>query len=150
MDTGQSIDGRGQARQLPLRVRGDVPTLLRLRAHTMRRREIAARLVELDREWDVAGVLEFNLSLVALAGIALATLVHPYWIALVAVVVLCMLQHALRGWCPAVPVLLRLGYRTRAEIDREKYALKAMRGDFEAVPASPDRAARAFDAVWKT
>ena len=40
------------------------------------------------------------------------------------------LQHALQGWCPPIPLLRRLGVRTQAEIDAEKYALKALRGDF--------------------
>jgi hypothetical protein len=30
-----------------------------------------------------------------------------------------------------VPVLRRLGFRTASEIDHERYALKALRGDFE-------------------
>jgi hypothetical protein len=34
-----------------------------------------------------------------------------------------VLQHAMQGWCPPVPLLRRLGIRTRNEIDREKYAL---------------------------
>jgi len=34
------------------------------------------------------------------------------------------LQHGLQGWCPPLPLLRRLGIRTRGEIDREKYALK--------------------------
>lgn len=34
-----------------------------------------------------------------------------------------LLQHGLQGWCPPLPVLRRLGVRTRGEIDREKYAL---------------------------
>jgi hypothetical protein len=39
-----------------------------------------------------------------------------------------------------MPVLRRLGVRTRSEIDREKFALKALRGDFKNVDL-PDRAA---------
>ena len=52
-----------------------------------------------------------------------------------------LLQHALQGWCPPVPVFRRLGVRTTAEIDRERYALKALRGDFgryDAISASAD------------
>jgi hypothetical protein len=40
-------------------------------------------------------------------------------------------MHAVQGWCPPVPVLRRLGFRTASEIDHERYALKALRGDFE-------------------
>jgi hypothetical protein len=47
-----------------------------------------------------------------------------------------LLQHALQGWCPPVPLFRSLGVRTASEIDEERYALKALRGDFEDVPAS--------------
>jgi len=39
--------------------------------------------------------------------------------------------HAVKGWSPGSVLLRRMGFRTRQEIDREKYALKALRGDFE-------------------
>jgi len=34
-----------------------------------------------------------------------------------------LLQHGMQGWCPPLPILRRLGVRTRGEIDREKYEL---------------------------
>ena len=45
-----------------------------------------------------------------------------------------LLQHAVQGWCPPVPVLRHLGFRTQSEIEEERYALKALRGDFRNVP----------------
>jgi hypothetical protein len=45
-------------------------------------------------------------------------------------------QHALQGWCPPLPVFRRAGVRTQREIERERYALKAMRGDFDRIPAA--------------
>jgi hypothetical protein len=39
-------------------------------------------------------------------------------------------QHAIQGWCPPIPIFRAYKVRTRPEIDREKYALKALRGDF--------------------
>jgi hypothetical protein len=41
-----------------------------------------------------------------------------------------LFQHAVEGWCPPIPVLRRLGFRTAREIDIERVALKALRGDF--------------------
>jgi len=60
-----------------------------------------------------------------------------------------LFQHAVQGWCPPVPVFRRMGVRTRKEIDREKYALKALRGDFDGLGAGggQDRAARAEAAL---
>ena len=49
-----------------------------------------------------------------------------------------LFQHAVQGWCPPVPLFRRMGVRTRPEIDREKFALKALRGDFKDVSDSPD------------
>ena len=60
-----------------------------------------------------------------------------------------LFQHALQGWCPPVPVLRRLGFRTVYEIDRERFSLKAIRGDFEQVPRAPDKAAEAMQAVHR-
>jgi hypothetical protein len=44
-----------------------------------------------------------------------------------------LLQHALQGWCPPITFFRRRGFRTASEIDHERYALKALRGDFEDV-----------------
>lgn len=41
-----------------------------------------------------------------------------------------LLMHAVQGWCPPIPVLRRFGVRTTFEIDRERNALKALRGDY--------------------
>ncbi|MGH7194555.1 MAG: hypothetical protein ACREJM_13640, partial [Candidatus Saccharimonadales bacterium] len=46
-----------------------------------------------------------------------------------------LLQHALHGWCPPVPLFRRLGVRTAAEINQERFALKSLRGDFKHLPA---------------
>ena len=53
------------------------------------------------------------------------------WFILPAVVSGFLLRHALQGWCPPVPLLRRLGVRTRLEIEQERYALKILRGDFD-------------------
>jgi hypothetical protein len=44
-----------------------------------------------------------------------------------------LLQHAWQGWCPPIPLFRRVGVRTAAEIEAERYALKALRGDFQGV-----------------
>ena len=62
-----------------------------------------------------------------------------------------LLQHAISGWCPPVPLLRRLGYRTSAEIHRERYALKALRGDFAGAERGGNGAgAAAHEAVLAT
>ncbi|MFP5212060.1 MAG: DUF2892 domain-containing protein [Acidobacteriota bacterium] len=95
---------------------------------------IDRRLSELDREWDIERVLEANAATITLIGLALGALVHSLWFLLPAVVAGFLLEHALQGWCPPVPLFRRLGVRTRTEIDYERYALKALRGDFKDAP----------------
>lgn len=84
---------------------------------------IAQRIATLDREWDIDRVLEVNAATLALAGLALGLAVDRKWFFLPGIVLPFLLQHAIQGWCPPLPLLRRLGIRTRNEIDREKYAL---------------------------
>jgi hypothetical protein len=95
------------------------------------RSEIQARLDELDKEWDVERTIEANASTIILAGLGLGKFVDKRFYLLPAAVAGFLLQHALQGWCPPIPILRRLGFRTQTEIDEERYALKAIRGDFD-------------------
>src|SRR5688500_2665575 len=92
---------------------------------------IDARINELDREWDIERTLEANAAAFALSGTLLGAFVDKRWLILPVVVTAFLAQHALQGWCPPLQILREMGIRTRPEIDREKYALKALRGDFE-------------------
>ena len=85
---------------------------------------VLLRIAALDHEWDVERVLEVNASTLALSGLALGVTVNKKWLVVPGVVLSFLLQHGLQGWCPPLPILRRLGVRTRGEIDREKYALK--------------------------
>ena len=96
--------------------------------------EIGLRLAELDREWDIERTIEANAATVALTGCVLGATVDRRWFVLPAIVSAFLLQHAVQGWCPPVPVLRRMGVRTADEINQERYALKALRGDFEPRP----------------
>lgn len=93
--------------------------------------EIDKRLNELDREWDIERSLEANGSTLLLIGLALGTFLNRKWYFLPAFVGAFCLQHALQGWCPPIEAFRRLGVRTSKEIDEERVALKALRGDFQ-------------------
>ena len=93
---------------------------------------IDRRLRELDAEWDIERTLEANAATASLIGLTLGATVDRRWYLFPAVVAGFLLQHALQGWCPPLPVFRRLGIRTSYEIDYERYALKALRGDFRA------------------
>jgi hypothetical protein len=105
------------------------------------------RLKELDAEWDIERAIEANASIFAFVGVALGYFVHPYWLALPALVTAFLFQHAIQGWCPPVPVLRRLGFRTADEIANERMALKAVRGDFDMVSQANDKASAALRSV---
>ena len=94
---------------------------------------IDERIRELDREWDLERTLQMNAAALAFTGTLLAAVVNKRWMILPFVVTAFLGQHAVQGWCPPVEIFRRMGVRTRLEIDREKYALKALRGDFSEV-----------------
>lgn len=103
---------------------------------------VRRRLAELDREWDIERTLEANAATASLIGLTLGATVDRKWFIFPAVVAGFLLQHAVQGWCPPVPVFRRLGFRTAREIDEEREALKALRGDFRAVSQAGGDAAR--------
>lgn len=106
------------------------------------RQSIEQRLRELDQEWDIERVLQTNFAIINLTGITLGSLVFRPWYLLTGIAAGFMIEHALKGWCPPVPIFRRMGFRTAREIDRERYALKALRGDFKEV-GEPGQAFRA-------
>jgi hypothetical protein len=123
----------------------------RIRDNTLRRIEeyehgdasrISARIAELEREWDIERVLEANAATVALIGLGLGATVDRRWFVLPAVVAGFLLQHALQGWCPPLPLFRRLGVRTAQEIHEEILALKLMRGDFDGPSTGADHVAQ--------
>ena len=123
-------------------------TEARVRALAADPARIDHRLDELDDEWDIERVLETNASALAFGGLALGTTIDRKWLALPALVTAFLLQHAVQGWCPPIPILRRFGVRTAQEIEHERTALKALRGDFATlVPDDSDPAARAERAL---
>jgi hypothetical protein len=91
-------------------------------------------------------VLEAHAAGAVLVGSGLGATVDRRWFAFPAVVGVFLLQHALQGWCPPLPIFRRVGFRTTAEIDYERYALKAPRGDFSEVrPEKRDRGHKLAD-----
>lgn len=90
---------------------------------------ISHRIEELDREWDIERRFELNAGAVVLTGTVLS-LYSRRWLLLPMCAAGFLLQHAIQGGSPPVQALRRWGVRTRIEIERERYALKLLRGDF--------------------
>lgn len=97
--------------------------------------ETASRRLEaLDREWDIDRTIEAEAATLGLVGLALGTFVRPAFLALPATVGAAVFLFGTRGLYPLLPLFRRLGIRTAREIERERYAVKALRGDFQAMP----------------
>jgi len=90
-----------------------------------------ARLDELDREWNVdrAVMLNFGVAGAVTAFQAMRNLRQTggmggwgllFWVQLGFLV-----NHAVNGWCPPLPILRRLGFRSAQEISAERCALEA-------------------------
>lgn len=108
---------------------------------------ITERIAELRREWSIERYLQVNVALVGLSTAALAVTKNRNWGIATCAGLGFFLFHAVEGFDPPIPALRRIGVRTRAEIDREIYALKILRGDFDAVIAADDQASRADTAL---
>ena len=109
----------------------DETTRANLAEHAERGRDvIGPRLQALDREWDVDRAVELEAALTGLAGLALGAFVRRGFLVLPAVVAASVLAFATTRRYPLLPAFRRLGLRSAREIARERYALKALRGDF--------------------
>jgi hypothetical protein len=93
------------------------------------------RLHALDREWDLDRVLETEAAAMGLLGLALGTVVNARLLVMPGVVGAAVFLFATRGLYPLLPLFRRLGVRTGREIEQERYAVKALRGDFAVGPA---------------
>ncbi len=111
--------------------RSDIHTLENIKYYYQNKHAIGPRLLQLEEEWDIERMLEFSTASLAITGVTLGVLRNRGWLLMALGAGALLAGHAIQGWCPAVPILRRLGYRTKAEIDKEKYALKALRGDFK-------------------
>lgn len=100
--------------------------------------EIDQRLEQLDKEWDIERTLEANAGGLALLTLALGATLSRKWNFVTITVAGFLFNHALNGWCPPIPLFRRMGIRTSREINLERYALKALRGDFNKITSKRD------------
>lgn len=103
--------------------------------------KISKRLEELDSEMDIERLIHMHVSGISITGALLGFFVDKRWFVLPAIAATVLAFHSMKGLAPQIPLLRRLGYRLRDEINRERYSLKAMRGDFKNTDSA--------DAVWK-
>jgi len=99
---------------------------------------LSDRIDDLEEEWDVDRLVQACVSGVGLTSIIFGALFSKKWWLVTTAAAGFLGNHAINGWCPTASVLRRLGFRTRQEIDREKFALKAIRGDFSDISTLED------------
>ena len=121
--------GNGSESRIKEQIRGETSERL-AKYENANPHDLTYRLVELDQEWDVERILQFGFSSMVLGGITLSKLSNKKWIVFPCLAAGFLMQQLVAGWCPPFLVLRRLGFRTAAEINRERMALKIMRGDF--------------------
>jgi hypothetical protein len=100
---------------------------------------INERLAELDREWTSGRMTKASTAVLILVGTALAVATGMWWwMILTAAGGLLLLQHSFgkRSWLGRV--FGEAGYRSSAEVEQEKFALRTLRGDFRHLPTVHD------------
>jgi hypothetical protein len=92
---------------------------------------IRERLAELDREWNVDRALMLNFAV--LGGLSAALTMRSLardrrlggWGALFFTQIAFLANHAIRRWCPPMPLFRMLGFRSQREIDSEHQILES-------------------------
>jgi len=96
------------------------------------------RLQQLDREWTVGRFIKVSLAVIIGVGLALTFWVNPYWAVLPALAALCLLQYLFSRHSLLGELFRGFGFRPGCEIEQEKLALRALRGDFKRLPTLHD------------
>jgi hypothetical protein len=91
---------------------------------------ISSRIDELNSEWDTEKILETNAATVVILSSILGFKSNRWWFIVSGFAGFFLLQHALHGWCPPLPLIRKMGVRTANEINDEKIVLKMIRKDF--------------------
>ena len=94
---------------------------------------IRERLDQLDREWTTGRASKATAGLMIVAGLALTAVFSPWWLVLTAAGGLLLLPYLFGRRSPLGGLFHRFGFRRGSEIEQEKVALKALRGDFQNV-----------------
>lgn len=96
------------------------------------------RLAQLDGEWSAGRVAKCILSVMILVGTILTLTLNWWWVVLPAAAGLLLLQYMFTSSAWMARVMQEAGFRTKAEIEQEKFALRTLRGDFRNLPTLLD------------
>jgi hypothetical protein len=127
----------------------DAQAALRIQGAESDGTNLSQLIAQADREWDFERVLEAEASVMALLGLLLGVTAHRRFLFLPGFAAAMVFLHAMQGWYPLLPLFRRIGIRSQDEIDRERYALKALRGDFDEISAAGETNASRAAAAWR-
>jgi len=96
------------------------------------------RLHQLDREWSVGRMTKVSAAVLVGLGLFLALTVSPYWAILAGLTCLALLQYLVSPTSLLGEAFFRMGFRSGCEIERERLALRLLRGDFSRLPTLHD------------
>jgi len=99
---------------------------------------IEERLAQLDREWSAGRVTKLTLAVIIGGGLALTFWVSPFWAVLPALAAVSLLQALFTRDSLLAELFGRVGFRPGCDIEQEKLALRALRGDFKRLPTMHD------------
>lgn len=99
---------------------------------------IDARLADIEREWSAGRVTKAVIGVLLVTGLALTAALNPWWLILPAVGGVFLLQYLFGRTSWLGRVFQEMGFRSGAEIEQEKLALKTLRGDFRHLPTVLD------------
>lgn len=92
---------------------------------------------KLNYEWDIERVLEAKAACIILGSTIMGLKTSKKgWFLITGTAGLFLMQHALQGWCPPVPLMRKMGFRTAEEINNEKMIYKLLRDDFANKPSN--------------
>jgi len=95
---------------------------------------IEERLCSIDREWSVGRMVKATAGVLILGGLALTLLVNPWFGLIPALGGLVLAQYLFTRHSWLGDLFHSMGFRTSIDIDHERMALKALRGDFRHLP----------------
>lgn len=97
---------------------------------------LGERLQELEDEWTIEGMFEGCAAAVGVTTFTLGLALDDRWLVLPLIISVLLLQQTLQGWCPLLPLLRGLGFRTEREVHHERHLLRQMEEERAGHPCS--------------
>lgn len=99
---------------------------------------ITERIAELESEWGAGRLTKVTAGVIVLAGLVLVVYGGPWFAIVPALGALVMLQYVFTNQSVFGGLFSAMGFRSGCLIEREKTALKVLRGDFRTIPTVHD------------